>query len=90
MISISSLLYIINSECKINEFFKANQVFYHRTFTVEFQQIMRLKINGVLCVLGVPRLRFTAARQALRCNLFIIPLSLLDKKGFPLQSFTRD
>jgi hypothetical protein len=51
---------------------------------------MRLKINGVLCVLGVPRLRFTAARQALRCNLFIIPLSLLDKKGFPLQSFTRD
>jgi hypothetical protein len=50
---------------------------------------MRLKINGVLCVLGVPRLRFTAARQALRCNLFIISLSLLDKKGFPLQSFTR-
>lgn len=45
---------------------------------------------GIFFALGVPRLRFTPARQALRCNLFFIPLPLHDKKGFPLQTFTQN
>jgi hypothetical protein len=49
---------------------QAIQVFYARTFPVEFQQIMKVEIKGVLFLLGLSRLRFTAAGQALRYNLF--------------------
>jgi hypothetical protein len=49
---------------------QAIQVFYRRTFPIEFQQIMKLEIKAILFVLGVSRLRFTTARQALRYNLF--------------------
>jgi hypothetical protein len=53
---------------------QAIQVFYRRTFPIEFQQIMKLEIKAILFVLGVSRLRFTTAGQAVRSRFYVFAL----------------